>query len=70
MTTLADAIRTYVRRGPEAVSYIHRSLQQDGWRGLGPLAVFTRTVRDLGFVVREGRNDRGQDRIEVDDARG
>ena len=65
---LADAILGYVARsedGAESVSYVHRSLSQDGWRGLGVLADFEQRCRQLGFTVRRGTNRRGQSRIEV-----
>lgn len=67
---LVDAVLAHLttfcpRSGAEAISYLHRTLQQDGWRGLGCLADFRSLLVELGFTVREGRNDRGQRRIEV-----
>lgn len=54
-----------LNRIPNAVSYIHRSLQQEGWKGLGNLADFEAKCQRLGFVVRRARNDRNQLRVEV-----
>ena len=62
---LADAILQFIVNGPEAVSYIHRNLQQEGWKGLGVLAEFEWTCEKLGFTVQQGINHRGQKRIEV-----
>ena len=63
---LSYAVLAYLNHGPEAVSYIHRNLLGDGWRGLGRLAEFENALRALGFTVRCGKNNRGQTRIEVD----
>lgn len=64
---LVDAVLGYLAtaKGREAVSYIHRGLNRDGWRGLGCLADFESRLRALGFTVQEGRNERGQKRREV-----
>jgi hypothetical protein len=62
---LVDAVLNFIKSGPESVSYLHRSLQQDGWKGLGVLADFESLLRTLGFTVRHGTNDRGQSRREV-----
>lgn len=51
-TKLADAILAEIaatRDGRQAVSFLLRCLQQDGWRGLGPLAAFEDTCKRLGF---------------------
>jgi hypothetical protein len=65
---LINAILGYVARGEngsESISFIQRSLQQDGWKGLGNLAHFENLVKSLGFTVRDGKNSRGQSRREV-----
>ena len=65
---LIDAILAYLVAGDgaESVSYVHRGLQQwDGWEGLGRLADFETLVERLGFVVRHGKNNRGQSRREI-----
>jgi hypothetical protein len=64
---LANAILGYLITGggSESISYLHRNLRTDGWRNLGVLADFENTCRSLGFLVREGRNSRGQHRTEV-----
>lgn len=64
---LVDAVLNHlaVAGGVEAVSYLQKVLSEDGWRGLGCLASFESLLRELGFTVREGRNSRGQRRIEV-----
>lgn len=67
-TELRAAIRKELARngsGVEAVSFLHRSLCEDGWRGLGRLADFEATCRRLGFAVRPGVNRRNQKRTEV-----
>lgn len=65
---LADAILEYVVNGDgaEAISYVLRSLREDGWRNLpGSLYDFETLVERLGFSVREGRNSRNQRRREI-----
>lgn len=67
MAKLIDAVLDYLTSagGAEAISYLHRSLREEGWRGLGSLADFEDTLHSLGFTTRQGRNDRGQKRTEV-----
>lgn len=64
---LEDAVLAQLgRAGCESVSYVHRCLQQDGWKGLGTLhGDFEPLLRALGFSIREGKNERGQSRREV-----
>lgn len=62
---LSDAILKCIVNGPESISFIHKTLQSDGWRGLGVLAEFEWKCKHLGFTVRDGRNARGQKRTEV-----
>lgn len=59
---LTDAILTSLAasEGREAVSYLHREMRENGWKGLGTLADFERLCRRLGFVVYDGRNYRNQ----------
>lgn len=65
-----DLLRHAIRHllgwtGKESVSYVHKCLGQDGWKGLGNLADFEVLVRSLGFSIQHGKNGRGQNRKEV-----
>lgn len=68
---LTDAIFGYIaraeRRGEagEAISFLQKSLREDGWHHLGNLNDFAKLCRELGFTVRDGKNPRGQSRQEV-----
>lgn len=65
---LAEAILKHLvefASGGEAVSFLLKTLQQDGWKGLGNTADFETTCRNLGFIVRKARNSRGQLRTEI-----
>lgn len=68
---LADEILAYLASAEksgeagESVSYIHRNLARDGWKGLGVLADFEDLIERLGFRVVDGKNSRGQSRREV-----
>lgn len=59
---LTDTILTSltISEGRESVSYLHREMRENGWKGLGTLADFEKLCRRLGFVVYDGRNDRNQ----------
>lgn len=65
---LTDAIldllgETYTVNGQpvqgQAISFLHSSLRDKGWRNLGGLGDFESLVESLGFRVVEGRNRRG-----------
>lgn len=65
---LTDAILELIaptEEQAESISFLHRTLREDGWKGLGNLDRFETIVTRLGFVVRQGRNRRNQKRREV-----
>jgi hypothetical protein len=64
---LRSDIAKYIKAGggSESISFIHRSLRDDGWSKLGKLYQFEALCERFGFVVRDGVNNRGQHRTEV-----
>lgn len=63
---LTDAIIDIISRdGCEAISYVKDSLYDRGWHNLGNNSDFERLVRNLGFTIRTGYNDRNQERQEI-----
>jgi hypothetical protein len=64
---MIDAVLEYLRcgGGAESLSFVHRSLAQDGWKRLGHIDAFRAELQSMGFVVRKGVNERGQERTEV-----
>jgi len=60
-----DAVLDYLLaagESGESVSYLQRSMREDGWRGLGSCLVdFEDMLREHGFTVTPNqRNERGQ----------
>jgi hypothetical protein len=53
VVTLWDAVMKKLPKSGcgEAISFIHRELREDGWKGLGNLSEFGSTLESLGFTL-------------------
>ena len=61
---LANLYDVYTIDGAEetgqSISFLKKTLNQSGWKGLGNLDDFRQTCEALGFSHKQGTNRRGQ----------